>query len=658
MKFYKLTYALLGGAMMVSCADDIADKGGANDASNVVGSTGYIGVTISMPSDAYTRANDEFDNGVDREYAVNDATVIFFKGTTEEEAKFYKAYRIGSDGFADNNGKVQITREKAAAFPVDFAKDADEKLWALAVLNSNGILTYSQNTTDSNGKEIGCTVTVNGTQMTSDYSFEDFMKLTTTSALYTGAAGHETHFFMINTPYSRIQGGTTQPDFSGGSNYFRVLADVDRAKIYETADQAMASPASEIFVERAVAKVDINANINDLSNTLPEGIKIKEVKWLLDNTEPSNYIVRNLEQVSEGYGFTNVPSWALYKNETSDNYRFIGNASFKELAKYRTYFCADPNGDGLAVNGTVNLKRITDNNVTPVYRNIGTNNPQYCRENTFSVANMNYFNTTRCVIEVTYEDEKGEDPWFYTIGLDNKHMYSYQDAARHLAVEVISEQLLSDAWTAYYQSKETAYDNNASTADLVYSDDDAAVLTATNNWMKITFSRTGGRLKIADLTLYDGAIEGDTKVEVPFAADETEAATKKAEAIANINATLEIKAYENGKAYYSLYIKHFGDDLTPWNVGDKETTNTTAESYGGATNTIDDSAKQNYLGRYGLVRNNWYRLTITQINNFGEPTYRDLPLDGTPDDKVTKEESIACKVNIMSWAVRNQNAQL
>lgn len=641
MKLYKLTYALLCGAMMASCADDIADKGGANDASNVVGSTGYIGVSIGMPSSLTTRGvNDNFNDGDEGEYSVNSVAVLFFKGDTEEGAKFYKAYNITNAFTTDGANKYdQITSENVATFPVDFAKDADQRLWALAVLNFNNVMTISQNQTQD-GKEIGATVTIGRTTLTDSSTIEDVMKLTVSSPLYTNGANGATNFFMTNTPYCRVQGGVVEPAFrEDGSHYFRVLADVDRSKIYETKEDAEKDPATEIFVERAVAKVHVEANTSNLNSTLPEGVEIDKIEWIIDNTEPTSYIIRNLEQVENGYAITSKPTWASLKSSSVNNYRFIGNASFKELAKYRTYFCADPNGEGLDKDGTTTLNRL---GTAPAFKAIGADQPQYCYENTFSVENMNTFNTTCCTVKVTYKDKNGNNPTFYTIGLNNKQMFTFENAARNLSVDVISDQALSNVWKEYFENLGKPYDNNVSTLNLIYDDQ---TMTAVNAWMKITFSNINGRLLVTDLHLYDGDL--NDKKEIPteyFSAD------AKKEALARINSIQEIKAYTKGVSYYTVLIKHFGDELTPWKPA-VETTNTTAESYPG----FNDAE---YLGRYGVVRNNWYRVTISGINNFGEPTYKDLKFDGTPDDKVVKEESIACKINIMSWAVRNQNSQL
>lgn len=100
----------------------------------------------------------------------------------------------------------------------------------------------------------------------------------------------------------------------------------------------------------------------------------------------------------------------------------------------------------------------------------------------------------------------------------------------------------------------------------------------------------------------------------------------------------EINCYEDGICYYVARIKHFGDDLTPWTVEDYRYNN--------------DNKK--WLGRYGVVRNNWYELNVSGIKKLGTPT---IPTpENTPDDEV--EQYMVYKINILSWAKRTQNVEL
>lgn len=89
-------------------------------------------------------------------------------------------------------------------------------------------------------------------------------------------------------------------------------------------------------------------------------------------------------------------------------------------------------------------------------------------------------------------------------------------------------------------------------------------------------------------------------------------------------------------------IKHFGDDLTPWSADNKTV------SY------PDPDAEAKWLGRYGVLRNNWYNIEVTSIKSIGSADVPDAY--GVPDDPV--ESWISVKINVLSWAKRSQTADL
>ena len=95
----------------------------------------------------------------------------------------------------------------------------------------------------------------------------------------------------------------------------------------------------------------------------------------------------------------------------------------------------------------------------------------------------------------------------------------------------------------------------------------------------------------------------------------------------------EIRYYKDGECYYyTQAIKHFGQD---YKLG-------------------DDKEDPKYLGRYGVVRNNWYELTINSVSGPGEPEI--TPPDGGHVDD--EEGYIKCTINILSWAKRSQDVDL
>lgn len=637
--------------MLAACSDkDIApDTGGGinkNDGS------GFVSIQIGLPTTAVTRgANDNFDDGLASEYDVKKVGILFFTGR-EENAKFLKAYDCPLGFETLDPEKDQVTSIHRVVFSVDITENS-ESLWALAVVNYNKILRIN---------EAGdVTILADGTSeipFNNTKSIEDFLALTTAKNLSTVTTTDG--FFMTNTPYTTAPG--TGDDAPTG--FVHLLAAVDKEKIKKTEEEARNNPAAEIFVERAVAKVSVVQTVEDLTpNALPD---VNKIEWVIDNTEPNTFVVRHLdlENVNNGDA-TAAPNWLAYTHTSAFTqktptfrYRFVGNTRFnynsteiypENLDMYRIYFGVDPQGKGIEYDEnstTMKVLKDTDPNFATAFKATGATSPQYCFENTFDVKHMDYYNTTRALFKVTFA---GGD--FFTRGIDRKTRYVYKDAASTMAHFAIENSDVVAAWTNHFNTAQTI-----TITDLNFVNSNG-IRTATNNWVKITFDVVDGRLVITDLVLYDGTGQQTANiVNLPTGVNLDKV-------LKDINDQVTFNAYIGGVAYYAVRIKHFGDDLTPWiepkdedgNIIETPSTNV-SYSIGTGSNALID-ANKNYLGRYGVLRNNWYELNISQINKFGEPTVGDLKLDETPDDKNEPEQAIACKINILSWAKRTQSVK-
>lgn len=97
-----------------------------------------------------------------------------------------------------------------------------------------------------------------------------------------------------------------------------------------------------------------------------------------------------------------------------------------------------------------------------------------------------------------------------------------------------------------------------------------------------------------------------------------------------------ISTYADGESYYVARIKHFGDDLTNWKSG-----------------TYTDNLS--FLGRYGVLRNNWYELTVNSVSGPGYPSVPDVK-PNTPDDE--DDNYIKVSVKILDWAKRSYTVDL
>lgn len=90
-----------------------------------------------------------------------------------------------------------------------------------------------------------------------------------------------------------------------------------------------------------------------------------------------------------------------------------------------------------------------------------------------------------------------------------------------------------------------------------------------------------------------------------------------------------LKFYKGGVCYYyNIYIRHFSDD---------------------------QSSKEMGYGRYGIVRNNLYKLTLGTISQPGEPEVVE-PDPNVPDDPT--ERWVSFEVEVLPWLVREQTINL
>ena len=249
MKMNRLFLMALAAGMMVSCSDEpTAPETGVRPSQ---GETGYIALSINMPqtSGSGTRANDSFDDGIAAEYQANNATLILFTGTSESEAKVKGVYDMGKLVPQAEGGNITVKYNTVQQ--ITNPASGTEKLYAMVVLNKSGLIEVSG--TD------GANSTLNGQNMTA-MKFTDFTAATANYLLTDtnlGAIANVggSNFLMSNAPLANKQGGTTNPS----SAAINTLVEVDKDNIYPSETAARSGEATEITVERAVAKVTVKS---------------------------------------------------------------------------------------------------------------------------------------------------------------------------------------------------------------------------------------------------------------------------------------------------------------------------------------------------------------------------------------------------------------
>ena len=579
MKKTLLFSVALAGLMLGSCSSSDDLNGGGNNTGSNQSGDGYVAFTINMPSlsgsssRAFDSSNDQFKDGLAKEYAVKDATLLLFDGADENSATFVAAYKLSTEPWKDlapSDDNITTQSRKI----VQKVTRSINKAKALVILNKNGIFTIDD--TDNS-------LTVKGTKFTG--TFKEFLEKADAT---NGKDFTKEGFYMANAPLASSNGGATAPATGTKVTTLTDLTD----KIYDSELAAKTGDPAEVYVERGVAKVTLQkGTVDKADNGTPTKVSFDITGWAIDNYNPTTYLVRSTD------GFN---SWMNYANAnvTAKPYRFVGHT---EVAPglYRTYFAKDVNYD---TDASTALKRAAD------FKNTyGDENPQYCFENTFNVEKQRENQTTLATIKAKLNGGTS----FYILGGDQTTLYTEDDLKTLVAGKFITEE---DTWLK----------TNGKAGETITTTDITVTLDKTNPTAVIVTD-----IKVADTKLTDPAV--------------TYPALDKVKA-----AIGTITYYQNGESYYTVRIKHFGDDLTPWaknQLGVSE-----ASIYPDGTKT----AEENWLGRYGVLRNNWYDITVEGVKGLGSPKKPDLTT--TTDDEL--ESYIAVRINVLSWAKRTQGATL
>lgn len=625
--FFPMALMAIAMGLNACSSDDPVVNAGGGKAPFADG--GYVKMAINMPSAPSSRvANGDFEDGLPKEYEVNDATLLLFRGTTEDDAIFHSAYNLGNLHMA-NDGSTQVTTTTRIVKTVDKTVPG-ENLYGYVVLNNNGVLELSSATDlKVNGKKM--LTDNNGTAFNAATEIKDFAGFR--KAVITGKDLRTSGFFMGNAPLLDKAGGDAEPAVGAKLHTLVNLSN----QVYKSKAEAENAKAAEVFVERAVAKVTLDhkkgtltgGDITVSGSSLPMtnvGTPINPDNkvgysidgWVLDVTNKKSFLGRDYSTTWNAYVTDKTPAPA-------NKYRFVGPSALRNgVDLYRTYWGTDPNYNSFDVDkyaeNFVCCKTKKGNGAVvgddPTFESkYGADNPQYCFENTFDVDNMQTRQMTRAIVKVKFFGGNT----FYTFNDDKTSLYDYNEMSNRVKGVILNN-------VDVINTLKTTYPGG----------------TVTANDVVLDFEKPNATDKKVVLK--------SVKVKRPTGA----ASSTPAETTISLSATPntqfgigDIVAYVNGIAYYPITIKHFGDDLTPWS----NKTATNANPYGTA------KRDENFLGRYGVLRNNWYNITISSIKNVGSAVVPEIKIDDpTTGDKT--DNYISVRINVLSWAKRTQNEEL
>lgn len=559
-------------AMTASCSSNNELVNGGNGSGENETGVGYASFSINLPTTSGTRADSDptFEDGNTDEYKVNDATLLIFKkGATKAEGDytFVESAELGSMAPWKDPNETGVTTHAKITAKLESVNKSDNN-FALVLLN-NGTGTNAKVDMPSVGEKFSVW---NAT------ATEKFAK-------------PENGFYMANAPLYKDHNVTT-------------LVPIESTKIYPTEEEAAKNAATDIYVERGLAKVTLGTGTTTektVNSSTYQDDKVTISNWALDVTNKKAFPIHNVDGLNEDENYADIWSNTTTPSPTNNatTQRFVDNTT--ALAK-RVYWGKDPNynTDNLrntdeagktARKAEFNYVKNTDVTADPA-------KPLYCLENTFNLDNMMQGQTTRIVFKATYKPAslpKGETT-FYKIG-KNTAIWSEADLTQQIEAAV------------------------------------ASVVSGAAGKTTVTLKAEGSDITAAGTHYIEAAnisVTGATITSENITAINTQLGLNKDKKVG-------ISTYAGGESYYIARIKHFGDVLTPWSSG----------GYG--------SDNLSFLGRYGMLRNNWYELTVSSVSGPGYPSVPEVK-PNTPDDEDDKYISVSVK--ILKWAKRTQDVKL
>lgn len=398
-------------------------------------------------------------------------------------------------------------------------------------------------------------------------------------------------FTMTNAPLSDKSGQSLS-----GANATTLVP----VTVYETREEAAIAPSAQIYVERVVAKVSatVNASIKALDVAAQNGGVVVKVdgdsQYAGDHVELTGWTLnvanRSTRLVRDVSGFD---TWIGYDAVFFPE-RFVEDSPIKLDGgkKYRINWAVDGNYDSSSESYDAYTDFITYT---------ATDAPSWTAAWSATDADPKA-NVAYCLENTFAVGDMDRDK---TTSLLVKAVYRRAaDAEKDFfVVGSTGASLSAEDFKKYLQANIA----ELSGADIVISS------AAVGGY----YNKTGGKML-----------------------NQLISATKDGAAVEDLDQYFDnigvIKYYKDGTTYYyASPIRHFGDVETGWDDG---------EPY--------EEAK--HLGRYGVVRNTWYQLTVNKISRPGEPEIPDTP--NIPDDQ--QEAYINVQVNILSWAVRQNNVDL
>ena len=595
LKYFSL---LMAAGMFAACSDNLENAGNGNDGPKT--GEGYVKVAINLPSVSSSRATDgssvNLDDGVEKEYAVKNGIIAFF-----EQAK-----ASATDPDDEKDAKFVKAYYMSLTFN-EKGPDDDH------VTSTTGVIqTLNAPMLSNANNQMYALVILNNGKNNSIVSVDNGGE---SLSFKNGSDGNTP---IILEPGSTIDGlygnwllnaGNITSDENGflmlnsplyNSGNVQTLVPVTVSSDPNNAETA------NIYVERVVAKVDVSINTSSSDYfTETSGEPSSTKSGLSVKKDGSIYTGDKVVFVDTNDGAEPL-GWTL--NVTNKNTKPLRDVS--DVTTWDDYDYADFIGNtSTDISGFARIYWAKDNNYDA------------------TATDFNVYNTKENKLPATWG---GYSSGVGTVSETIAPQYCLENTAPAASVK--------DNNTTAVLIKATYWVDGIDAADKSFFmiGDDAATVNTSDflERVKNTLDPDGlastslESLAIADVDggYYTGATELRSLISNIPANSETNSYDDKLASLGTI------RYYKDGGCYYyAVPIKHF----------------TITKPSG----TIEDS---NFLGAYGVVRNNWYQITINSVSGPGAPEITDPGDEGVEDE----EAYIKCSINVLSWAKRTQGVEL
>lgn len=367
--------------------------------------------------------------------------------------------------------------------------------------------------------------------------------------------------------------------------------------IYASKQQAENSTATTVYVERGLAKVSLAEGSKkhvDIDAGNYKDDKVDITGWTLDVTNTKTYPVH----VTEGLW---ADTWKTTVTPAATNGATMDRFHDTKLTEFpRVYWGLDPNystdfATVEACNGEFKMASKANFKTGDEAKKA-----QYCLENTFDIDHMVQGQTTRVLFSAKYT------PNGFTAG---ETFYKMGNSSQLWNATKVEAQIKAKAMEVLRETDET----------------------------KVTVTLAAPANNLTEAGVHLVAAANVTHVGGPaLTTDDVDKINAKLgfKKATTSEAAVGLSTFAGGVSYYVARVMHF-NGLTPWTPGDK--------TYEGNN--------ANWLGRYGVLRNNWYELSVSSVSG---PGYPDVPKVNPTDPDDVNDQYINVEVKILDWAMRKQ----